>query len=53
VAHEFGHVLGYGHDDMGETVAVGERAMPLDDSGDPLANTLLTGLDADGDLLIV
>ncbi|GET41994.1 hypothetical protein MiSe_68080 [Microseira wollei NIES-4236] len=30
VTHEFGHILGYDHDAMGETLGVGERHLPLD-----------------------
>jgi hypothetical protein len=30
VTHEFGHILGYDHDAMGEALGVGERHLPLD-----------------------
>jgi hypothetical protein len=30
LTHEFGHVLGFDHDDMGEALGVGERHLPLD-----------------------
>jgi len=32
VTHEFGHVLGYDHDAMGATLAVGERELPQVDA---------------------
>ncbi|HEY9613466.1 DUF7507 domain-containing protein, partial [Allocoleopsis sp.] len=30
LTHEFGHILGLDHDDMGEALGVGERHLPLD-----------------------
>jgi hypothetical protein len=30
LTHEFGHILGFDHDDMGEALGVGERHLPLD-----------------------
>ena len=32
LAHEYGHILGYDHDVMGETLRVGERDLPLGDT---------------------
>ncbi|WP_372742966.1 hypothetical protein, partial [Neptunomonas sp.] len=48
LTHEFGHVLGYDHDVMGDTLAVGERDLPGDDGLDDIS---LLGLDVEGDLL--
>ena len=50
MTHELGHVLGYEHDVMGDTLAVGERDLPFDDQADdgtpfdvdPDADTLLS-----------
>ena len=36
VAHEFGHVLGFGHDMMGATLAVGVQNLSMFDSTDHL-----------------
>jgi len=30
LTHEFGHILGFDHDDMGEALGVGERHLPLE-----------------------
>jgi hypothetical protein len=30
LTHEFGHILGFDHDDMGEALGVSERHLPLD-----------------------
>ncbi|MBD2578050.1 SdrD B-like domain-containing protein [Oscillatoria sp. FACHB-1406] len=46
LTHEFGHILGYDHSDMGEALGVGERHLPLD-AHDPLNTQPLLGLDAD------
>jgi hypothetical protein len=43
LTHEFGHVLGYGHDDMGDTLSIGERDLPLDEAED----TVFSGIDND------
>ena len=32
LTHEYGHILGYDHDVMGETLGVGERHLPLDEA---------------------
>ena len=32
LTHEIGHVLGYDHDVMDETLGAGERELPLDDA---------------------
>ena len=48
LTHEFGHVLGYDHDVMGDTLAVGERDLPGDDGHD---DESLSGIDVEGDLL--
>ena len=32
LAHEYGHILGYDHDVMGDTLGVGERHLPLDEA---------------------
>jgi hypothetical protein len=48
LTHEFGHVLGYGHDTMDETLAVGERDLPLDDTHEQDDEfTLNTGIEDD------
>ena len=45
MTHEFGHVLGYGHDVMNEALSVGERYLPQDD-------TQLSALGTDADLIL-
>jgi hypothetical protein len=37
MVHEFGHVLGYEHDVLGESLASGERFLPFMGVMDPLA----------------
>ena len=34
LTHEFGHVLNYGHDVLGDSLGVGERNMPFEDEAD-------------------
>jgi hypothetical protein len=34
LTHEFGHVLGYGHDVLGESLAVGERYLPFENEAE-------------------
>ena len=34
VVHEFGHMLGYEHDDMGSTLGIGERHLPFEAGDD-------------------
>jgi hypothetical protein len=48
LTHEFGHVLGYDHDVMGDTLAVGERDLPADDG---LDDESPLGMDPEDDLL--
>jgi hypothetical protein len=52
LTHEFGHVLGYGHDVMGETLNVGGRDLPLGDHADSLDDDPLSSLGMEGDLII-
>ncbi len=47
LTHEFGHVLGFEHDVMGETLGVGERDLPLEE----LDEETLSDLEIEGDLL--
>ena len=51
LTHEFGHVLGYDHDVMDETLGVGERDLPLADPVDALDDATLSQLEIEGDLL--
>ena len=51
LTHEFGHVLGYDHDVMDETLGVGERDLPLADPVDALDDATLSHLEIEGDLL--
>jgi hypothetical protein len=41
VTHEFGHILGYGHNVMGETLGLGDRHLPLDLEKDLLKNQFI------------
>jgi hypothetical protein len=50
LTHEFGHVLGYDHDVMGDTLAVGERDLPLEEL-DALNDESPLGAGVEGDLL--
>jgi hypothetical protein len=51
LTHEFGHVLGFEHDAMGETLGVGERDLPLEGAGDASDDANLSHLGIEGDLL--
>ena len=52
LTHEFGHVLGHGHEVMPETLGVGERDLPFDDATDSLDEAPLSSLDTEADLIL-
>jgi hypothetical protein len=46
LTHEFGHLLGYTHDTMGETLGVGQRQLPLSLEDDHLLQSQFLNLGA-------
>jgi len=50
--HEFGQVLGYDHDLMGDMLAVGERDLPLEDEMALVEDNSPFGPDLDSDVLV-
>ncbi len=51
VTHEFGHILGFEHDVMEETLGIGERALPLENNSNPFEDESTIESGVEGDLL--